>query len=194
MRLLQHSMALVVALAVASTACADLAAPSGASCGAPPGVGVEAPPLKSNARLSPRALTSLFGESAFGLPASVPDAPAPPAQTMGVGELPPSPDSATLCVSALAGFGLWQLGRSARKLHWGALPDWYHTAGPVQVGHATPLDLEFSLAALPACVFDAPVVASRPACLSERLRDEPYKRLLSQTILLSADPRGPPTL
>ena len=184
MRLLRHSMALVVALAVASTAYADLAAPSRASC--------EAPPLKSDARLSPRALTSLFGESAFGLPASVADAAAPPAQTTGVGELPPSPDSATLCVSALAGFGLWQLGRSARKLHWGALPDWYHTAGPVQVGHATPLDLEFSLAALPACVFDAPAVVSKPPCCSERLRDEPYKRLLSQTILLTAEPRGPP--
>jgi hypothetical protein len=105
--------------------------------------------------------------------------------------LPGGPDSATLLLPALLGFGAWQIGRSARKLHFGQVPDWYNEHA-TQVGHATPLSLEFSRAAMPLCIFDAPVIVTRISCLFKRLGDELYKRLLSQTILLTADPRGPP--
>ena len=183
---------LLVALAGVLAARADLAA----TCERAASASTPAPVVARD----DGSATAVLPEYSFGdapwsqsvLPAQ--ELPPPldaPSVASEVRTLPPAPDSAALCLSALAGFGVWQLGRSARKIHFGALPAWYHT-DVVQVGHATPLDLEFSLAALPACVFDAPVVASKPACLSERLRAEPYKRRLSQTILLSADPRGPP--
>jgi hypothetical protein len=108
-------------------------------------------------------------------------------------KLPGGPGSATLVLPALLGFGAWQIGRSARKLHFGHVPEWY-CEHATQVGHATPLSLEFSRAAMPVCIFDAPIVVGTPPCLSGRLPEEPYIRLLSQTILLDADPRGPPAL
>jgi len=55
-------------------------------------------------------------------------------------ELPGLPGSASLLLSALLSAGAWQLGRSAKDIHLADLPDWYHTGGPVQVGHATPFD------------------------------------------------------
>jgi hypothetical protein len=71
--------------------------------------------------------------------------------------LPPAPDSAVLALSGLLGLGAVQLGRNVRKLHFGALPEWYHE-GAVQIGHSTPLDLDlgFTHAALPACAFTQP--------------------------------------
>ena len=134
--------------------------------------------------------------------ASLPGSPAPfaaPADELAgspaaeIRELPPLSDSTALFASALAGLGVWQLGRSARKLHISHLPDWYHANAP-QVGHATPLDLEFSLSALPPCQFAAPVAPgdARPSPWW-RLRLEERQRPPSQSILLTADPRGPPT-
>ena len=110
-------------------------------------------------------------------------------------ELPPGPSSATLFLSALAGFGAWHLGRSARKFHLiSHLPEWYHTGGPVQVGHATPLDLEFSLSAMPLCQFDTPIVVGVRQTAVWWLRYEPSEILHPQFILTLSDPRGPPVL
>ncbi|MGE0479497.1 MAG: hypothetical protein AB7Q17_03390 [Phycisphaerae bacterium] len=58
---------------------------------------------------------------------------------------PTAPSSAALFLYALGSVGAWQLGRSARKLNLGCVPDWYH-ADARQIGHATPLDLGFPAA------------------------------------------------
>ena len=61
-----------------------------------------------------------------------------------VREIGAPPSSAVLFLSAFLSLGLWQVARSSRDLNLAHLPDWYHTGGPVQVGHATPFDLDFS--------------------------------------------------
>ncbi|MFQ5494905.1 MAG: hypothetical protein ACE5EX_05950 [Phycisphaerae bacterium] len=64
-------------------------------------------------------------------------------------KLPAAPSSAALFLSGLLSMGAWRLTRSAGNLHFGALPEWYHTGGPTQIGHVVPFDFEF--AAVPAC-------------------------------------------
>ena len=102
--------------------------------------------------------------------------------------LPDSPNGLALGLSALASMGAFHACRSIRKLHIGAMPDWYHT-GAVQIGQATPFDLASGAAALPVCVFDEP--ATRPA-FSYRIPREPCSRLRSHFLLLIESPRGQP--
>jgi len=70
--------------------------------------------------------------------------------------LPPGPSSTNLFFSALAGIGVWHLGKNVRKLNLSGLPEWYHADGPTQVGCATPLELDFSHSTLQLCVFEGP--------------------------------------
>ncbi len=101
-------------------------------------------------------------------------------------ELPPGPSSLALGLGALGCLGAYQLGRSVKKIHLGALPEWYHTDA-VQVGHVTPFDLEFD--ALPVCVFDRPAIEIR------LLRFNVASRVLGTEawgFLVRAAPRGPP--
>ena len=107
-------------------------------------------------------------------------------------EMPPAPDSAVLCLSALAGLGVWHLGRSARKLNFGVLPEWYHTNGPAQVGHTTPLDLEFSYAALPLCRFESPDTDEPPPPSWLRLVELIEGSYCQYSLPVTA-PRGPPS-
>lgn len=65
-----------------------------------------------------------------------------------VHEIGGPPSSSVLFLSAFLSLGLWQVARSSRDLQFAHLPNWYHAGGPVQVGHATPLDLSFSPLAL----------------------------------------------
>jgi hypothetical protein len=106
-----------------------------------------------------------------------------------VRELPAAPSSLALVASAFAGLGVYHGLRSLRKLQFnvGTLPDWYHTGGPAQVGHATPFDLEFG--ALPVCAFDEP--GARPV-FAYCVACEPRSRLRSQFFLLVESPRAPP--
>ena len=101
-------------------------------------------------------------------------------------ELPPGPGSLALGLGALGCLGAYQFGRSVKKINFGALPAWYHSDA-IQVGHITPLSLDFS--ALPACVFDEPVVV--PA-ITSRIPRELRSRSHSQFLLLIESPRGPP--
>ena len=109
--------------------------------------------------------------------------------TGNVIQAPPAPGSAALFMWAVGGLGVWHLGRSARKIHFGDLPEWYHAGGPVQVGHATPLDLEFSTNALPVCAFAVP--AGPQPILLRSWREAPL-RVDSQQFLRAVEPRGPP--
>lgn len=103
-------------------------------------------------------------------------------------ELSTTPSSMALVLSALATLGAYQGVRSFKRLHLNFTPDWYHTGGPAQIGHATPFSLEFST--LPICVFDEPV--TRPA-FAYRIPRELGSRLRSEFFLLVESPRGPPS-
>jgi hypothetical protein len=104
-------------------------------------------------------------------------------------EVPTAPSSLALAASALASLGAFHGLRCLRKLNFaaGSLPDWYHTGGPVQIGHATPFDLEFG--ALAVCAFDEPVSRPTMACRAPRAG---RFRLRSQFSLLIESPRAPP--
>ncbi len=134
------------------------------------------------------ALRPSFSHGVFGLAqptVALPSDVAPADASLR--ELPPAPSSMALVLSALAMLGAYQGVRSVKRLHLNFTPDWYHTGGPAQIGHATPFDLDCS--ALPPCVFDAPV--AMPA-FTYRIPRELGSRLRSQYFLLIESPRGPP--
>lgn len=58
-------------------------------------------------------------------------------------------NSFSLCLYALLGLGLCRSAPWVKKLHFGAIPEWYHDGGPSQIGH--------SLAISPDCLCSAPV-------------------------------------
>lgn len=196
-KLLQWLVPISAVLAVAPSARADLALGTHSRLAS----GLSAGPAKplSAEQVPPRLVDELLGgvwpwleEPLPLVPSAVPAVGSAPC-TGEVLTLPPGPDSATLLLWAFGGFGVWHLGRSARKLHLGMLPEWYHTGGPAQVGHATPLDLEFSRLALPACRFELPSgqADERPAP-EWRLRLERIRQRDLKHFFPSADPRGPP--
>ena len=107
--------------------------------------------------------------------------------SLSVRELPEAPNSAALFLCALGSLGAWHLTRSARKLHFGSIPEWYHTGGPVQIGHAVPVDLSqwgFSC-------HDRPDHDPQPCADVFPTRAPTYS---SQVPLIPAAPRGPPLL
>ncbi len=124
-----------------------------------------------------------------------------PAQSNGDGldaggevrDLPPLPGSATLFLAAMVSMGGWHLVRSARDLHWGALPEWYHTGGPIQIGHAVPLDLDFH--SVPPCWFESAAEGGGDdRAFLNRLSRGDGPRCYAQVFFLAiAAPRGPPT-
>ena len=101
--------------------------------------------------------------------------------------LPAGPGSVSLFFVALGGVGAWHVGRSARKLHLGTVPEWYHTGGPAQVGHAVPLDLTFTPLY---CRFEQPG-CQRPPVLGIA-RGAPAPDMQSQCCLRVLAPRPPP--
>ena len=106
-----------------------------------------------------------------------------------VRELPSLRGSLGLYLSAMLSLGGWHLVRSCRHLHLSNVPDWYHTGGPVQVGHATPFDLDFNSLSL--CLFDRPVTLDGRRLVGLRAwRDVPASPQL--VFLKVAFPRGPP--
>lgn len=104
-----------------------------------------------------------------------------------VREIRKAPSSLSLYLSVLIGVGGWHFVRSARHFNAAVAPEWYHTGGPAQVGHVTPLDLSFGTP--PLCVFERPVAHQS---LAYRIRLDEGPRLESQISLLLAAPRGPP--
>jgi hypothetical protein len=112
--------------------------------------------------------------------------PKPALAESSLRELPPAPSSMGLVLSALASLGAYHGLRSFKRLHVSFAPDWYHT-GAVQVGHATPFDLDFG--ALPLRIFEEPSAAPDGA---DRIYAEAGARFISQVSLLVESPRGPP--
>ena len=100
------------------------------------------------------------------------------------------PGSLGLFLSGLLTIGAWHAGRSVG--HWhpqaGWMPEWYHTGGPIQVGHAAPFDFHAGMAAVSS--LDSLFASdSRPRVLVAP-RDS---GLVSEPSFLLCDPvRGPP--
>lgn len=109
--------------------------------------------------------------------------------TPALHRIPESPSSLWLGLTALASFGLYHASQSIRRAHVPLMAEWYHTGGPEQIGHATPLDLDTR--DLPACALDcfAPQVYRTPLL---------HLEILAVPILeiphLATSPRAPPLL
>jgi len=70
-------------------------------------------------------------------------------------ELPPLPGSAGLFMSAMLSVGGWHLLCSTRHTRLGSLPEWYHTGGPLQIGHTVVFNMDVSC--FRPCCFEQPV-------------------------------------
>jgi len=105
--------------------------------------------------------------------------------------LPPAPSSGLLFVSALAPFGAWRLVRSIRSVRLGHIPDWYHDGGPIQIGHATALEPDFS--GMAGCWAATPPEPQETPARHLRRHLPPW-RFTSQTVLVASAPRAPPLL
>ncbi len=138
-----------------------------------------------------------FGADALCCDLSLPVAPAIPDPALFSASeprnhltLPPAPNSATLCLWALGGLGLWHLSRNSRRLQvaW-QMPDWYHTGGPQQIGHATPWN-PFGSGVCAESVLDLPL-GLKPAAVPMRgVQCDPLRP--SSRPIVPAEPRGPP--
>jgi len=103
---------------------------------------------------------------------------------------PGGPGTTGLFLSAILTLGACHLARSARHLHVGHLPAWYHADAPGQIGHAVVFDLEYAPVAV--CPFDERLPDQRPM-LAYRLPRELRSRADSQSFLLIESPRAPPS-
>jgi len=106
-----------------------------------------------------------------------------------VRKLPAGPGGATLFLMGVGCIGAVKLGKSARGLRLQSLPEWYHTGGPIQVGHAAAFDFDYS----------APVFSTLDETAGEQqLRHHPRRdlplRCDDQFLLTVEAPRGPPRL
>lgn len=100
-----------------------------------------------------------------------------------------TPSSLLLGLTALAGLGLFQAGQTIRRVQGPLVAEWYHTGGPVQIGRATPLDL--NALDLPPCELDplVPPIPGTPRAVPEMVLRIPFELLP-----LTTAPRAPPAL
>jgi len=133
----------------------------------------------------PATCAMLGGPMAAGsLPTPDADEPAP-----AVISSPSRSGSASLLLCAFGSMCAWRVTQSARKLHLGLVPEWYHTGGPSQIGQAVPAGLDF--AALPVAHFDQPAGQSP---LLWRLPRISHSRCQPQWHPTTGAPRAPPHL
>lgn len=144
-------------------------------------------PLSAHGAIDVSGLAT-FGADVTGAVALARFEPIQPAAPQRVLTIPNGPSSSTICLMALSSLGLWHLGRSANKLNFGHLPDWYHADGPDQIGHTTLLSLDFCLAALPICRHEQP--GARRGIIRRDSGDDTL--IQAQRVLAPVAPRGPP--
>jgi len=140
------------------------------------------PPFNFTDLLSAAGLEQSAATNYYYPPA---DTQPPPSRT--VHQLPAGPGGATLFLMGVGCLGAVKLGRSARGLHLQSLPDWYHTGGPLQIGHAAAFDFDY----------DTPVFSAldEPSGV-QQFRHHPRRDLPArpdrQFFLAVEAPRGPP--
>ncbi len=102
-------------------------------------------------------------------------------------------NSLTLCLYALLGLGLCRSAPLVKKLHFGCIPDWYHSAGPFQIGHSFAISPDCRPSASVFC-FLQPDLAVGTRCLLPRYRRETMVSFWrkSQGWLTVFASRGPP--
>lgn len=98
---------------------------------------------------SSAGITDLSSLSVEVLPKASADA-GPTGQSQALQVFAKEPRSLDLCLYALLGLGLCKSASSVKKLSFGHIPEWYHTAGPYQIGH--------TFAISPDCLTSAPVI------------------------------------
>lgn len=132
-------------------------------------------------------------------PAAEPGSPLAPALGAApageVRELPPLPGSARMFLSAMLSLGAFHAFRSARHWHWAALPDWYHTGGPLQIGHTVAFDLDFH--SLPPCLFEPLDTAGdgdKPPSFWRTHREQRPPCAAQTAVLTLTGPRAPPAV
>jgi len=143
---------------------------------------ISEPPVNFTDLLSTAGLGQSAATNCYPPP---PKAHIPPSQK--VRQLPGSPGGATLFLMGVGCLGAVKLGRSARSLHLQSLPDWYHTGGPLQIGHAAVLDFDYDTP-----VFRTLDEPSGGRNFAYRPQHDPPSRLDRQFFLAVEAPRGPP--
>jgi hypothetical protein len=131
--------------------------------------------------------TAAFDRSATASYPLSPEEHIPPTQTAQ--QLPAGPGAVSLCLMGIGCIGAVKLGGSARSLHLQSMPEWFHTDGPVQIGHVSVLDLD-------AQILLAPRHNQSPSDGSESFSHPPQPLLpvAAQCFLTAVDSRGPPEL
>jgi hypothetical protein len=79
----------------------------------------------------------------------------PTGQTQAVQVFAKEPRSFDLCLYALMGLGLCKSAPWVKKLSFGHIPEWYHSAGPYQIGHSFAISPD-CLCSTPVCCFVQP--------------------------------------
>jgi len=101
------------------------------------------------------------------------------------------PSSLSLFFVSFSYLGLWRVGRSASRFRFGSAPAWFHTGGPIQVGHASAIDTSGPMLFAP-CSQPLPGDHSRPPSFSDALRQPPP--VAAQCFSRAHATRGPPLL
>ncbi len=136
-------IAVVVVLATRVGVYADMM-PASPSNGAPR---ASAQARDRTACPSPNSPSPGIGPAIFDLDLwPVASLPTTDAEVEPAGKTPPAlqlldrdPSSLDLCLYALMGLGLCRSAPWMKKLSFGGVPDWYHHAGPFQIGHSHPV-------------------------------------------------------
>jgi hypothetical protein len=100
-------------------------------------------------------------------------------------------NSLSLCLYALLSVGLCQSVPLVKKLHFGCIPDWYHSGGPYQIGHSFAIAPD-CLSPAPVCCFvqpDQPWESSSPQYCQGTVVSLWRRSQFTPTTLA---PRGPP--
>ena len=101
--------------------------------------------------------------------------------------------SLSLCLSALIGLGLCSSAHCLKKLHFGFIPEWYHSGGPSQIGHSLAVNPD-SICPVPAYCFVQPTHAAEdliPQYRSGTIVSHWRKSQFTPDVIAS---RGPPTI
>ena len=173
-------------VALAGAARADFAqAPTGAASSAAPQFSGD------SLRITAERVDQRFSSDCLvtELPVCIPDQPVAATSGQKVHELPASPSSIALFVSAMLSVGAYRVVKQAKNVHLAPVPDWYHAEAPHQVGHAVILDLQFS-SFLP-CTVDQPLHAVPVVVAAARDRDG--TRYRSEYSFTHSIPRAPPS-
>lgn len=109
--------------------------------------------------------------------------------TIGTGSATRS-GSGQLLLSAFLAAGCFQITRHRHDFKLMSLPQWYHSDGPAQVGHAVAFDLQY--APLVVCIFNEP--ASKLLLSGDHIQSGLHSRYGPQYYAVVAALRGPPSL